>query len=92
MITYFYWSIVVLAALAAVYLFAVRFGNWKGALVSAVVVLGTGWVAHTFYFEQIFVKRWGGRRDGRGQPPKRRNDGGEVVEHRAHEAFSFTFH
>lgn len=60
MITYFYWSIVVLAALAAVYLFAVRFGNWKRALVSAVVVLGTGWVAHTFYFEQIFVKRWGG--------------------------------
>ncbi len=32
MITYFYWSIVVLAALAAVYLFAVRFRNWKGAL------------------------------------------------------------
>lgn len=60
MITYFYWSIVILAALAAVYLFAVRFGKWKGALVSAVVVLGTGWVAHTFYFEQIFVKRWGG--------------------------------
>ena len=29
MITYFYWSIVVFAALAAVYLFAVRFGNWK---------------------------------------------------------------
>ena len=60
MITYFYWSIVVLAAFAVVYLFAVRFRNWKGALVSAVVVLGTGWVAHTFYFQQIFVKRWGG--------------------------------
>ena len=60
MITYFYWSIVVLAALGAVYLFAVKFSNWQGALVSAAVILGAGWIAHTFYFQQIFVKRWGG--------------------------------
>jgi hypothetical protein len=60
MITYFYWSIVVLAAFSVVYVFSVRFGNWKAAMVGAVVVLGAGWVAHAFYFEQIFVKRWGG--------------------------------
>ena len=60
MITYFYWSIVFLAALGAVYLFTVKIGNWQGALISAAVIIGAGWIAHTFYFQQIFVKRWGG--------------------------------
>jgi hypothetical protein len=60
MITYLYWGMVVLVTLGTVYVFAVKLENWKGALIGAVVILGSGWVAHTFYFQQIFVKRWGG--------------------------------
>ncbi len=60
MITYFYWAIILLMAFAGIYLFAAKFDNWKGALISTLVVVGLGWVAYTFYFQQIFVKRWGG--------------------------------
>jgi hypothetical protein len=60
MITYFYWMIVFVMAFGAVYLFAVKFRNWKGALAGAVLILGIAWAAYFFYFQQIFVKRWGG--------------------------------
>lgn len=60
MITYLYWVAVVGIAFGAIFLFAAKLHNWKGAMISAVVIIGMGWLAHTFYFEQIFVKRWGG--------------------------------
>jgi hypothetical protein len=60
MITYFYWAVTIAASFAAVYLFAAKFGNLKGAVISAALILGLSWVAYTFYFQQIFVKRWGG--------------------------------
>ena len=60
MITYFYWAVIFAAALGLVFLFGARFANWKGAMISAAVVLVVGWAAYFFYFQQIFVKRYGG--------------------------------
>jgi len=60
MITYLYWMIVLVLAFGAIFLFAAKLGNWKSALISSVLILLTGWVAYYFYFEQVFVKRWGG--------------------------------
>ncbi len=60
MVTYLYWALVFAVAFGAVFLFGARFDNWRGALISAVVVLVIGWGAYFFYFQQIFVKRWGG--------------------------------
>ena len=60
MITYFYWFCVIAAACGLVFLFGARFSSWRGAAVGAGVVLFIGWAAYFFYFEQIFVKRYGG--------------------------------
>jgi len=60
MITYLYWALVFGAAFGLVFLFGARFDNWRGALIGALVVLVGGWAAYFFYFEQIFVKRYGG--------------------------------
>ncbi len=60
MITYFYWALVFGAALVLVYLFATRMDNWRGAMLAAGLTLLMGWAAYFFYFQQIFVKRYGG--------------------------------
>ena len=60
MITYLYWATIFASALGLVFLFGARFSNWKGAMISATVVLVVGWAAYFFYFQQIFVKRYGG--------------------------------
>ncbi len=60
MITYFYWTAIVGVVLLTVYLLGIRLGNWRGALVTALVILFVGWLAYFFYFQQLFVKRWGG--------------------------------
>ncbi len=60
MITYFYWALVFAAAVATIWLFAARLDQWKGALIGAAVILFIGWVMYFFYFQQLFVKRWGG--------------------------------
>ena len=60
MITYFYWGMVFLAAIGLVFLFGARFENWRAALISAGLVLFVGWAMYFFYFQQVFVKRWGG--------------------------------
>jgi hypothetical protein len=43
-----------------VYLFAAKMSSWKAAMGAAAVILFVGWVAYFFYFQQLFVKRWGG--------------------------------
>ena len=59
MITYLYWATVIILACGALYLLARA--NFKVAgLISFGVFMLAGWVAHYFYFEQIFVKRYGG--------------------------------
>jgi hypothetical protein len=60
MITYLYWALVITIAIAAAYMIGAKLDNAAGAVIAAAIVLGTGWMAHTFYFQQIFVKRWGG--------------------------------
>ena len=39
---------------------APRFGRWKAATIAASLVLLVGWAAFYFYFQQVFVKRFGG--------------------------------
>jgi len=59
MVTYLYWALIIgLAAVVA--LVGVKFNRMKlGLLISAILLL-IGWTAYQFYYQQIFVKRWGG--------------------------------
>lgn len=60
MVTYFYWGLVFAAAILVIWFFATRLDQWRGALIGAGIVLFVGWAAYFFYFQQVFVKRWGG--------------------------------
>ncbi|MEE4185542.1 MAG: hypothetical protein V2J12_07240 [Gammaproteobacteria bacterium] len=60
MVTYLYWSLVIAVAFGLVFLLGGRWGRWRGAAIAASVTLVIGWAAFFFYFEQIFVKRYGG--------------------------------
>jgi hypothetical protein len=60
MITYLYWGAVIALVIAAMAIFAGKMNSIRTALVSSIVVLIVGWVAYYFYFEQLFVKRYGG--------------------------------
>jgi len=60
MITYLYWALIFAIAFGLVFFFGARMGGWKSAAVSALVVLFIGWAAYFFYFQQVFVKRYGG--------------------------------
>lgn len=59
MITYLYWMLIIVVAIGGLLLF-VRMNNMKAGLVTAAVVFFIGWLAYVFYFEQVFVKRYGG--------------------------------
>ena len=60
MITYLYWTAVLLLVFAALFFVGVKLESWKVALPLAGAVLVVGWAAYYFHFQQIFVKRWGG--------------------------------
>jgi hypothetical protein len=60
MVTYLYWLFVGFIAVLLVYLFAARLNSWRTAMVLAAATLLIGWAAYFFYFQQVFVKRWGG--------------------------------
>lgn len=60
MITYVYWFLLCALAIGLFMAFGVRFGVWKFGTVLAFVVLTVGTLAYYFYFEQVFVKRYGG--------------------------------
>lgn len=60
MITYLYWVFVFAAAFGLIFLFGARLDSWKAAAVGAALVLFIGWAAYFFYFQQLFVKRYGG--------------------------------
>ena len=60
MITYIYWFLVLALMIAVLVLIGKKLNEWKTAAVTAVVVLATGFGAYYFYFQQIFVKRYGG--------------------------------
>jgi hypothetical protein len=59
MITYLYWALVFGAVFAVIWLFG-RMDQWKGALIGGGILLLIGWASYYFYFQQLFVKRWGG--------------------------------
>jgi hypothetical protein len=60
MITYLYWAFVIGLAIAVIVAVGVKLDNLRGALAGAAVVLFVGWAGYYFYFQQVFVKRWGG--------------------------------
>jgi hypothetical protein len=60
MITYLYWGAVIALVIAVMAIFAGKMNSIRGALAASAVVLMAGWVAYYFYFEQLFVKRYGG--------------------------------
>ena len=60
MVTYLYWLLVAAVVFGALFGIGVRMGKWKPALVISLILLVTGTLLYYFWFEQIFVKRWGG--------------------------------
>ena len=60
MITYLYWILIIGITVALTYVFAARMKSWRTAMTLAGATLFIGWAAYFFYFQQVFVKRWGG--------------------------------
>lgn len=60
MITYIYWFLLCATALGLVMGLGNRFGTWKVGMGAAAVVMVVGSLAYFLYFEQMFVKRYGG--------------------------------
>ncbi|MFZ5757376.1 MAG: hypothetical protein ACOY3X_10765 [Pseudomonadota bacterium] len=60
MVTYLYWFLLVALVLGVFMGLGVRFGQWKWGFLAAIVIGAAGALAYYFYFEQIFVKRYGG--------------------------------
>ncbi len=61
MITYLYWIAVIGLAAAALFLLGAKARNWTTGLSVSAVILVVGFAAFHFYFENVFVKRWGGK-------------------------------
>ncbi len=60
MITYGYWALALIIAIAALYLIGAKGEMWKTGFAAAGIILAIGWLAYYFHFEQVFVKRYGG--------------------------------
>jgi hypothetical protein len=60
MITYFYWAVIIALAFGLFYFIGYKVEEWKIAAIAAFSILIIGFVAYTFHFQQIFVKRYGG--------------------------------
>lgn len=60
MITYMYWSVVVLLAVGILFGLGVKAEKWKAGIILSLIIVGMGWGAYNFHFQQIFVKRYGG--------------------------------
>ncbi len=60
MVTYLYWFLLAAIIFATLFGLGVYKGWWKAAIVLALIFLVSGTLTYYFYFEQMFVKRWGG--------------------------------
>ncbi|MDT8282813.1 MAG: hypothetical protein RQ982_08385 [Gammaproteobacteria bacterium] len=60
MITYLYWTGVIALAFGLFYFIGYKVEELKIAAIASFTVLAIGFVAYTFHFQQIFVKRYGG--------------------------------
>lgn len=59
MITYLYWTAVILFA-GALFAISARGEKWKIGTILALIVLAIGWGMYYFRFQQVFVKHYGG--------------------------------
>lgn len=59
MITYLYWTAVIITA-AAIFAICAKNDKWTIGIALALIVLMSGWSAYYFSLQQIFVKRYGG--------------------------------
>lgn len=60
MITYAYWALVFVLAIAALSLIGGKLDNWKAGFIATAIILIVGWSAYYFHFQQQFVKNYGG--------------------------------
>ena len=60
MITYLYGAVVIILSIAVLFGIGIKAKKLKEGLIAALVILVIGWVAYTFHYQQIFVKRYGG--------------------------------
>ncbi len=60
MITYLYWFLVLALAVVALWALGVGARRWRAGVIVAVVIGVVGTFAYFSYYQQIFVKRWGG--------------------------------
>ncbi|HLR16985.1 MAG TPA: hypothetical protein VK099_03850 [Alcanivoracaceae bacterium] len=60
MITYLYWLLLIGLIFAIFFGLGAYKGWWKPATIISLVLLLIGTGTYYFYFEQMFVKRWGG--------------------------------
>lgn len=60
MITYLYWTAIIVLAFGLIYVIGHKMDEWRISLVAAASVLLIGFVAYHFHFQQVFVKRYGG--------------------------------
>ena len=61
MITYLYWLFTFALAAGALYLLGFKARNWSAGIGTGAVLLIVSFALFHFYFENIFVKRWGGK-------------------------------
>lgn len=59
MITYLYWFAVVAVAIFVFWGLG-KYLRWKYGFVGALLVVIVGWLAYVFYYENLFVKHYGG--------------------------------
>ncbi len=60
MVTYFYWTLVVMLMAAVIYFLGYKIEEWKNAGLAAIAIFIVGFIAYNFHFQQVFVKRYGG--------------------------------
>ncbi len=60
MITYLYWTVVIVVIALVLFVAGIKFEKWKAGLIIAAIVFTVGWLAFIFHFQQVFVKRYGG--------------------------------
>ncbi len=60
MITYLYWTAVILLAVGVLYGLGVKAAKWKAAITVALIIFAIGWSTYYFRLQQVFVKRYGG--------------------------------
>jgi apolipoprotein N-acyltransferase len=60
MVTYLYWAAIIALAFGLLYVIGHQIDQWKIAVIASASVLLIGFIAYDFYFQQVFVKRYGG--------------------------------